>query len=122
MYQSVDAFVFEFVSAAGAAEDGVGWKVVVEDFFCDFSEYFFSVCSFFVEGVVVLWYELVFESVRCDDIDRFVEQLLTFFGCDLADGSEAVGGVCGLFFGRVFADHIEFLCHLVAVVLVEIVV
>ena len=60
--------------------------------------------------------QIALKTVGRHDVGTSVEQLLTFGGGNVAHGCEAVGRMGGGLFERVFRLHIQFTCHLVAVV------
>ena len=63
-----------------------------------------------------------FETIGRNDIHRFVQELFTLAGCDVTYGSEAVCPMGCLFLHRVLRHHIQFLRHLVSIVVLEIVI
>ena len=67
-------------------------------------------------------HEIVFKTIHENGIATLVEQLLTLTGSDIADRGEAIDIVRRLPFNRVFSLHVQFGCHLIAVVGIKIVV
>ena len=50
------------------------------------------------------------------------QQLLTFLGRDLAHRGKSIGSMGSRFFKRVLGLHVQFFCHLVAVIALHIII
>ena len=68
------------------------------------------------------WHKVVFKSIRENDIDRLVQQLLTFTGCNLTHSSKAIDIFSCLVLYRVLALHVKLISHLVTIVTLKIVI
>ena len=117
----VDALVAEFVAAAGADDQRVGFELLAQ---AGFGHTDHGVASLVTLGVVLLAgpYEVVFESVGRDTVRVAAEQVLALVGRDVADGEEGVVVGCGDLLDRVLGRDVELAGQLVGVELCQVVV
>ena len=67
-------------------------------------------------------HEVRLKPIRRNDVHGLIQQLLALPRRQVAHRREAVGEMCRLLLRRVLAHHVQFLRHLVAVVVLEIVI
>ncbi len=117
----VDAFVAVLAAAGGGYNECVVGQLYTRKGSCYFEHALASLiacCGIFA----FCRHKVKLEAVRGHHVGLFVEQLLCLCGGYVAHGGEAVGVPRGGFLERVFRLHVEFGCHLVAVVVGELVV
>ena len=119
--EHIDAFVFPFLTSGDSNKQCVFRHNSAELFSRYATQGFTGLLTFRVE-IFSFRHIGGFESVRGDDIDGFIQQLLALACSQVTDSGEAVSPMRRLFLHRMLAHHIQFRRHLVSVITLEIVV
>ena len=117
--KDVDTFVAVFVSAAGGNQKCIRGDRASEQFLCDVEQIAAGSRTLLVVFLAGRD-EVGFETVRRDDVRRFVQQLFTLASCNVTYCRKAIDMQGCLFFQRMLRFHIQLSGHLVTVVAVHI--
>ena len=118
--EHVDALVAELIAARGTDDESIVRKLAASEGVGKAKNRLARCLAHSCE-LSALGHEIVLEAIGQYNVNG-LDKLLTLCGSDVGNGGEAINIVSGLLLYGVLRLHVEFLCHLVAIVSPEVVI